>query len=290
MNLQGRFAVVTGAGRGLGAEIARSYVAAGASIFVCGRNRGPLDELVASLRGAAAAGQRIEAAVADVADKAEVDRLIARAHAEFGRIDILVNNAGLYGPMGRTDEVDWDEWVHALNVNLLGVVAACRAVMPIMRQQRYGKIVNISGGGATNPMPRITCYAASKAAVVRFSESLALELQEEGIDVNSIAPGALNTGMMDELLAAGPGKVGAQFYERMKKIADSGATPLDVGASLAVYLGSAESDGITGRLISAVWDPWPSLRERREALAASDIYTLRRIVPADRGQDWGERK
>jgi 3-oxoacyl-[acyl-carrier protein] reductase len=290
MTLQGRFAVITGASRGLGAEIARRYVSAGASVFLCGRNGGALDAFVAELRQAAVPSQRIEAVVADVADKAEVDRMIDRAHAEFGRIDILVNNAGLYGPMGRTDEVDWDEWVHALNVNLLGVVATCRAVMKFMRPQRYGKIVNISGGGATNPMPRITSYATSKAALVRFSESLALELQEEGIDVNAIAPGTLNTGMMGELMAAGPEKVGAQFYERMKRIADSGATPLDIGASLAVYLGSAESDGITGRLISAVWDPWPGLQERREALARSDIYTLRRIVPADRGLDWGQPK
>lgn len=286
MLLKDRVAIISGGGQGLGAEIAAHYVAEGASVLLCGRDRAKLDKVVQGLQARASAGQVIVARRADVAVKADVDAVADEARSRWGRIDVLVNNAGLYGPMGLTHEVDWDAWVHALHVNLLGVVAFCRAVTPTMIAQGYGKIVNVSGGGATNPLPRLTCYAASKAAVVRFTESLALELQPHAIDVNAIAPGALVTQMMDELLAAGPGAVGQAFYDRMAKIAKDGGTPLHVGASLAVYLGSAESDGITGRLISASWDPWRTLKERRDALAGSDIYTLRRIVPADRGQDW----
>jgi 3-oxoacyl-[acyl-carrier protein] reductase len=156
-----------------------------------------------------------------------------------------------------------------------------------MIAQRHGRIINLSGGGATNPLPRLSSYAASKAAVVRFTETLALELKEYGITVNAIAPGALVTRMMQQLLDAGPGTVGAEFHQRMLKIHESGGTPLQVGAELAAYLASDESAGITGRLIAAQWDPWRTLHEHADELDDSDIYTLRRIVPKDRGRDWG---
>jgi NAD(P)-dependent dehydrogenase (short-subunit alcohol dehydrogenase family) len=112
-------------------------------------------------------------------------------------------------------------------------------------------------------------------------------VKDERIDVNSIAPGALNTRMMDELMAAGPAVVGDAFFERMRHIADEGGTPLETGAALAVFLASPASDGITGKLLSAVWDPWLELPNHRAELDRTDVYTLRRIVPVDRGFDWG---
>ena len=138
-------------------------------------------------------------------------------------------------------------------------------------------------------MPRITAYAASKAAVIRFAESLAEEVREFGIDVNAIAPGALNTRMMDQVIASGPETVGEAFYARMERIKTDGGTSLQRGADLAVFLGSAASDGLTGRLISAAWDPWETLASRIKEIANTDIYTLRRITPADRGKNWDDR-
>ena len=149
-----------------------------------------------------------------------------------------------------------------------------------------GKIVNISGGGATNPLPRISSYAASKAAVVRLTETLALELAADRIDVNAVAPGALNTRLVQQIIAAGPEKVGADFFAKNKKWSEEGATPPELGAGLCVWLASDESDGVTGRLLSAQWDPWKDLAARRDELAKSDIYCLRRIVPEDRGRKW----
>ena len=108
------------------------------------------------------------------------------------------------------------------------------------------------------------------------------------MDVNAIAPGALATRLVDEVLAAGPEKVGAAFFEKNKQWKEKGAVPLELGARLAVYLASAESDGITGKLISAQWDPWEKLHEFKSDLN-SDIYTLRRIVPKDRGKTWGDK-
>ena len=196
-----------------------------------------------------------------------------------------MNNAGVYGPKGPIEEVNWDEWVRAIQINLFGTVYMCRAIIPHLKRLRYGKIINLSGGGATNPLPRISAYAASKAAVVRMTDTLAEELREWNVDVNAIAPGALNTRLLDEVIAAGPEKVGADFFQRSLKQKKEGGVGLEKGAELAVFLASAQSDGITGRLISAIWDDWRHLPERRQEIAASDVYTLRRIVPKDRGME-----
>ena len=126
-----------------------------------------------------------------------------------------------------------------MRVNLFGSVLCCRAVLPHFRANGYGKIIQLSGGGATSPLPRLSAYAASKAAVVRFAETLAEELRGTGIDVNAIAPGALNTRLLDEVLEAGPERVGDSFYERAVEQRSSGGTPLELAARLAVFLASA---------------------------------------------------
>ena len=285
--LKGRRAIVTGASQGLGRAIARAYVEAGASLMLCARDEAMLLRTRAELAELAGPGQAVAARAADVSQPDDVQRLVESTLDTLGGLEALVNNAGVYGPMGAIDEIPWAEWLRAIDININGSVLPLRAVLPHFRQQRYGKVIQLSGGGATSPLPRITAYAASKAAIVRLTESVALDVRELGIDINSVAPGALNTRMMDELLAAGATAVGESFYARMKKLAGEGTTPLEVGAALAVYLGSAASDGITGRLISAPWDPWGTLHQHRAELESTDIYTLRRIVPRDRGQDWG---
>jgi NAD(P)-dependent dehydrogenase (short-subunit alcohol dehydrogenase family) len=211
---------------------------------------------------------------------------VERAVALFGGLTVLVNNAGIYGPIGRLEDADWDEWEEAVRINLLGTALMCRAALPGMRARGYGKIINLSGGGATSPLPRFTAYAASKAAVVRLTETLAEELRGEGIDVNAIAPGALNTRLLDQVLEAGPENAGRDFHEKAVKQRAEGGVPPEKGAALAAFLASAASDGITGRLLSAVWDDWERLPERRDALAGSDVFTLRRITPKDRGLTW----
>jgi NAD(P)-dependent dehydrogenase (short-subunit alcohol dehydrogenase family) len=171
-------------------------------------------------------------------------------------------------------------------VNLLGSVACCRAVVPHFRSLGSGKIIQLSGGGATAPMPRMSAYAASKAAIVRFVETLAQEVREAKIDVNAVAPGALNTRMLEDVLAAGPDKIGRARYEQAMKQKGEGGASLDRAAALAVFLASRASDGITGKLISAVWDPWADLASFKAELERTDVYTLRRITPKDRGFTW----
>jgi NAD(P)-dependent dehydrogenase (short-subunit alcohol dehydrogenase family) len=250
------------------------------------RNAEKLDRVRDELVSLARPGQRIHVLPGDVSRVEDCAAAVELAVKEFGTLTILVNNAGVYGPMGRLEDVDWKEWEEAVRINFMGTALMCRAALGPMRARGYGKIVNLSGGGATAPLPRFSAYAASKAAVVRLTETLAEEVREDHVDVNAIAPGALNTRLLDQVLEAGPDKVGRAFHERAEKQRDEGGVPLEKGAALAAFLASARSDGITGRLLSAVWDDWQRLPERREALEETDVYTLRRIVPKDRGLDW----
>jgi NAD(P)-dependent dehydrogenase (short-subunit alcohol dehydrogenase family) len=286
--LADRCAIVTGASQGLGFAIAERYVAAGASVMICARDAAPLEAALKRLTAAAGAGQWIGAVLADVSQAADVDKLVAAALSAFGRVDILVNNAAIAGPAGAVEAVDWREWMRTIEINLLGSVLACRALLPHFKRMGRGKIVQLSGGGATKPLPQLSAYAVSKAAVVRFVETLAEETRAHRIDVNAIAPGMLDTRMLDEFVAAGPENVGQGFYEQARRCKETGGVPLRRGADLAVFLGSPHSDGITGKLISAVWDPWDALPQHLDELKSTDIYTLRRIVPRDRGSSWGD--
>lgn len=287
MPLQGRDALITGANQGLGKAIADAYVRAGANVLLTARGADLLEAAAAELRGhICRKGQIIATLPGDVAEPADAAAMVARAQEVLPNLAILVNNAGIYGPMGRVEDNDWDAWTLAMRINCFGTILMCRQVMPRFRRQGYGKIINLSGGGATSPLPHFSAYAASKAAVVRFTETLAEECRGTRIDVNAIAPGPLNTRLLDQVLAAGPGCVGAAFHAKALQQRDSGGTALGRGAALAVFLGSTASDGITGRLLSAVWDDWASLPAKREQLACSDIFTLRRIVPEDRREQW----
>lgn len=287
--LRGRAALIAGASQGLGKEIAQHYLRAGASIAICARDAAELEAARAELAAIAGPEQRVLAAACDVSQPDEVRALVDTSLAVFPHLDVLVNSAGIYGPKGPIEDVEWSAWVRAIEIDLFGAVLLCRAIVPHLKQLGRGKIIQLSGGGATAPLPRLSAYATAKAAVVRFVETLAHELAADHIDVNCIAPGALNTRMLDEILEAGPERVGAAFYERALKQKANGGAGLERGAALATFLASRDSDGITGRLIAAVWDSWDELPAHRDELAASDIYTLRRIIPGERGKTWGSK-
>ena len=287
MKLKGINALITGGSQGLGQEIATHFLREGANVVLCARTEKDLfaarDVLARKFPS-----QKVLAKTCDVSSEPQVNGLVAFALRELGSLQALVLNAGIYGPMGAVESVSLDEWRRAMDVNLYGVLLPCRALIPHFKKAGRGKIIVLSGGGATSPMPNISAYAASKAAVVRLMETVAEELRPYQVDVNAIAPGALATRLVDEVLAAGPDKVGQAFYEKNQQWKATGATPLSLGASTAVYLASAQSDGITGKLISVQWDPWERLHEFKNDLNG-DIYTLRRIVPKDRGKTWGDK-
>ena len=287
MKLEGKRTLVTGASQGFGLAVARAFVEAGASVMMCARGSEELGRACEEVKSLAKGKARVASMTADVARPEDVHHLTMTTVKELGGLDVVVCNAGVYGPKGSIDDVSWTEWEHAFAINVYGTVLVCREALAHMKAQRHGKIILLSGGGATKPLPNLSAYAASKAAVVRFGETLAEETRGLGIDVNAVAPGALNTRLLDEVLAAGPAKVGQQFFAQSEKQKAEGGTPLAKGAALCVFLASRESDGITGKLISAVWDPWEHFGSHLEKLQKTDVYTLRRIVPEDRDLELG---
>ena len=268
--LTNRRALVTGAGRGVGRSIALALAAAGARVGLMARTRSQLEGVAREISDAGS-----EAAVlqGDVGNENDIRASIQSFVERFGGIDILVNNAGITGPIGPTQEIDGAAWEQALRVNLSGCFLCTRYALMYMIEQRSGKIINLSGGGAVGPRPRFGAYSASKAAVVRFTETVAAEVAEYRIDVNAIAPGAVNTAMLYVVIEAGDA-AGSEAEEALKQQAEGGADPARA-AALAVYLASERSDGLSGRLISALWDDWETLDI--EAVMASETYAVRRV-------------
>jgi len=287
--LTNKVAIITGANQGLGLEIAKKYATAGANLMLCARNKMLLDSALKEIKQCITDDQIVLAQQVDVSKEKEVSDVVESTLKQLGACHILVNNAGIYGPKGDVEAVDWIEWIKAIEINLYGSVLMCRELIPHFKQQRYGKVIQLSGGGATNPLPKISAYAVSKAAIVRFSETLAEEVRDFGIDVNSLAPGALNTRMLEEVLMAGPEGVGKDFYERSLKQKEAGGASIDRAAELALFLASSRSDGITGKLISATWDNWEEWPNHISELDRTDAFTLRRIVGRDRNIDWGDK-
>jgi len=277
MKLKGKVAIVTGGGRGLGKAIALAFAAEGADVVVVSRT---ISEVEGTAKEVQALGCRALPIKVDVSNKEEVKNMVDSATQQFGRLDILVNNAGVQPPIGPVIKNDPEEWLRTVTINLGGTFLCSRAVLPIMMKRRQGKIINLSGGGATSPRPYFTAYAASKAAVVRFTETLAEEVKEFNIQVNAIAPGAVNTRMLEEIIAAGE-MAGERALAEAKRQKETGGTPPEKAADLAVLLASDESNGLTGRLISAVWDDWQGMARQVEGIMSSDLYTLRRVTPED---------
>jgi len=274
--LKEKVAIVTGGGRGIGRAIAIALSGEGCAVVAAGRTPHETEETAGLIRGRSGAALAV---TADVSQAADVEALVARTVESLGHIDILVNNAGIQGTIGPLVENDPVLWIQAIHVNLVGTFLCSRAVLPGMMKQRSGKIINLSGGGATAPRPHFSAYAASKAAVVRLTECLAEEVREYNIQVNAIAPGAVNTRMLREVLAAGV-QAGEKAISEAQRQMSNGGTPAERAAALAVFLASAESECLTGKLISAPHDAWETWdRERLSKLSSSPWFTLRRIDP-----------
>ena len=280
--LVGKVALITGASQGLGYQIAKRFANEGASLIICSRSKNEIKDVVTEFSQDLGSDQRIYGFDCDVSVQVEVDRLFELIENKFGNLDVVVNNAGIYGPLGPIEDNEWSKWVKAIEVNLIGSAYVMRKSIEVMKKQNSGKIIQLSGGGATQPHPNASSYAASKAAVVRLAETLALEVAVFGIEINSIAPGAMNTRLFEQVIEAGADLVGQEFYEKTLKQKESGGSGFDNATSLAVFLACGESNGISGKLISAIWDDWVHFPKSIDALNSSDIYTIRRITEQER--------
>jgi 3-oxoacyl-[acyl-carrier protein] reductase len=283
---RGKTVLITGASRGLGEEISKAFWRHGGDVFLVARSGEILSGLCAWLAGTRQDTQRAAHFAVDLSAPDAPARIVDAVQSFTGRIDVLVNNAAIIGPIGPLDDSDWTRWKAAIEVNLLTPAALCRLVIPQMKDQGGGAIVNVSGGGATSPRPFFSAYAVAKAGLVRLTETIAAEAGGYGIRANAIAPGAMNTEMHHAVLRAGRALAGETEYRKALEQAERGGVPIATAAELAVFLASDAAAGINGRLISAVWDPWKNLGSHTAELAKSDVYTVRRIVPEDRGFLW----
>jgi len=285
--MTGRYVLMTGASRGLGRALATAFWEAGAHLLLVDRRQEGLDAVAAELQPRPS--QHVWTLPVDLADADGAERIVSAARTWWPRVDVLVNNAAIQGPIGPLSGNDWGSWVVTLQVDLVTPAALCRLVTAWMTEQGGGSVINISGGGATSARPNYSAYATAKTGLVRLSETLAEELRPHGIRVNCVAPGTMATEMLGETLKSGPDVAGTQEYEVAARVLGEGGTAMRRATDLCLFLASSASEGVTGKLISALWDPWERLQEYRGDLDGSDIYTLRRIVPRDRGKDWGDR-
>lgn len=277
MKLKDRVAIITGGGRGIGEAIALAFAREGASLVLAARTLGELQQVAAKAREF---GGDVRIVAADVSDRGDVSRVAQTALEACGQVDVLVNAAGIYGPIGPLWDVDADEWMRAMHVNLGGAFYCCLAVLPHMIERRRGKIINFSGGGATSPLPRFSAYGVSKTAVVRFTETLAEEVREFNIQVNAVAPGAVDTKLQDQVFAAG--ERAGELLARILKLRETGegGVPRELPAELVTFLASDDSCGLTGKLISAPHDGWRQWDSGHiSELNSAPWFTLRRIDP-----------
>ncbi|MEW6593159.1 MAG: SDR family oxidoreductase [Candidatus Hadarchaeota archaeon] len=274
MKLKGKAAIVTGASMGIGLAIAEAFAKEGCNLTIVSRN---LDDVSKAAAGLRKHGVDVLPLKCDVSRPKEVESMVKKTMRRFGKIDILVNNAGIYGPLGALVANDFAEWKKTIEINLLGTVACTKSVLPHMIKAGKGKIINLSGAGTGSPAtPTLSAYVTSKEAVARFTEVVAEEVKYRNVQVNSIAPGAVNTRLLDQVLAA-KDRMDKKFVEKSTKQRQTGGTPPEKAAKLALFLASEESDGITGKLVSAVWDDYGGFAARLDEIKDTSIYTLRRI-------------
>jgi NAD(P)-dependent dehydrogenase (short-subunit alcohol dehydrogenase family) len=268
--------VVTGSSSGIGRALVLRLL--GEKHSVWGLARSDQSEF------AAAQGGAFHAARCDVANWEAVSRATRLVDAEWSHVDGLVCCAGSQGEVGPAFTANPVRWSATVRANLDGTFNSVRSFHPLLaRAPRRAKVVCFSGGGATKPRANFSAYGVAKAAIVRLVETIAEEESQAPLDINAVAPGAIATRLTDEVISLGPDIAGqAEFDSALKQKAGGGAS-LERALDLVEWLLSPKSDGISGKLLSAPWDPWPGLVEHVATLARSDVYTLRRITPEDRG-------
>jgi 3-oxoacyl-[acyl-carrier protein] reductase len=243
-------ALVTGGGRGIGASIARELAAAGMRVAVSARSADQVEGVARELEGLAV--------VADVSNRQEVEGMVGKVESELGPIDLLVANAGIAVSESAAWEVEPAEWWQVHEVNVLGVYLCCRAVIPGMIERGRGRIVITASGAAYLPGSRSTAYSSSKAAVTRFGETLALQLEPHGIPVFPISPGLVRTEMTEDVFPD-----------------DAPWTPPEAAPELVRALASGRFDALSGRYVHAEHDPPEHLEQRIDAILRDDLNAIR---------------
>lgn len=277
--LQGKTALISGGSMGLGRALAQALLSAGAQCFLVARDT---DIMFATLKELQKeyGTERVSALCVDVSDTEYLPQIFTSMQERgFWPLDILINNAAVHGPIAPLSDVDMDDWAYAMRVNLLGPALLMRECIPHL--PAHGKIINVAGGGATGPRPNFSAYAASKTALVRLTECVAAEYPT--LDVNAMSPGAMTTRLTEEIYSAEQSG-DKERYEAGARLVQSSTEAFIAPVALALWLASSASDGVSGRLISAVWDDYELIPGKKVLAMNNDDFTLRRQVP-----DWAKK-
>lgn len=274
-NLESKTIIVTGGSLGIGLAVAKKCAENGARVIVAARNENDLKHSVDELKEISSKEHKYYSL--DVSSISAVQKFADWCNQNNLQINGLVNCAGIYGPIGKTIEVDLQKFTEAVQINFLGTVYMCSIFAPLIKSETKKKIINYSGGGAASPFANYSAYATSKIAIVRFTENLSIELAEDNFDVNCVAPGFVITRLHQQTLEVGAEKAGNSFLENTKKQIETGGVSPEKAADLTAYLLSEESNGITGKFISAPWDKWNEKDFRDLLRSDKDFATLRRI-------------
>ena len=237
MQLKNKVIIVTGGGRGIGEALAIGYAQEGAKVVVAARNTGQLNQVVEKIQSRG--GQAISVPT-DVRSLPQVKNLAQQTVDQFGKIDILVNNAGI-NPRGLFLDSKSDEWEQAWQINVVGVVNCCRAVLPVMQGQGHGNIINMGSGMGQVGRGNLSVYCASKFALHGLSQSIAEEVWEDGIIVNVLIPGPVKTELSRPMWE-GSGEVRAS--------SDPWKSPEQVVSSAIFLATQSPSSGMTGQILS----------------------------------------
>ena len=261
--------IITGGAGGIGAKLTKHLIRKNYSITVIGRNKSRFENLSIN-------SSNVQFYTIDISSTKDVE-LFYKWYSDLNNsIFALINAAGVQPPIGEFKNNNNQEWENNLNTNICGTANMIKGAIPLLKIGKHNKIINFSGGGATSSRPNFSAYAVSKIAIVKLTEIIAHELNKYSIDVNAVAPGAINTDMLKEIIEAGSDCAGVEYNDAIKRQKKGGESP-DKIIELCDFLLSERSNGISGKLISAIWDDYKNEKFIKRLKNDSDFCTLRRI-------------